>query len=74
MSKHIWRHCVVAALLLPLLVSCQGDGDGEGGECEPCRSSSPQCDNGMSCATFDGAFGKDFQRCAAPSTKSCTLN
>lgn len=59
--------------LLLLLSSCQDVGDGEGDECQPCRSSSPQCDAGMSCAVFDGPFGKDYERCAKPSTKSCTV-
>jgi hypothetical protein len=27
----------------------------------------------MSCATFDGPFGKDYQRCAKPSTRECTV-
>jgi hypothetical protein len=65
-----------ALLALPatlLLASCEDVGDGEGGECQPCRSSTPQCDSGLYCAKFDGPFGKDFERCAAPSTKSCSI-
>lgn len=68
-----WRLLAAAVALVPLLVSCQGEGDGEGGECEPCRSSSPQCDSGMSCAVFDGPFGKDYNRCAKPSTRTCSV-
>ncbi|MBI5260113.1 MAG: hypothetical protein HY855_26675 [Burkholderiales bacterium] len=65
---------LLALLALPaavLLSSCQDVGDGEGGECQPCRDSAPQCDSGLYCAKFDGPFGKDTNRCAAPSTKSC---
>lgn len=72
-SMHFWRRCAVLALILPFLASCEEVGDGEGGECQPCRSSSPRCDSGMSCAVFDGPFGKDYDRCALPSTKSCTV-
>ncbi|NRF67687.1 hypothetical protein HLB44_11890 [Aquincola sp. S2] len=69
-----WRRWAAVVLLTPLIVSCKDIGDGEGGQCEPCRSSSPQCDSGMSCATFDGPFGKDHQLCAKPDTRSCPVS
>jgi hypothetical protein len=75
MSKqHGWRWWAAVAVVVPLIVSCKDVGDGEGGECEPCRSSAPQCDDGMSCSVFDGPFGKDHNRCAKPSTKSCPVS
>jgi hypothetical protein len=73
MLKNTWRLCAVALLLAPLLTSCDSEGDGKGDECQPCRDSAPQCDSGMSCATFDGPFGKDYQRCAKPSTRTCDV-
>lgn len=67
---------LLTLLALPAIVmlsSCKDVGDGEGSECEPCRSSTPRCDSGLYCAKFDGPFGKDHERCAAPSTKSCSI-
>jgi hypothetical protein len=54
------------------LASCGGgDGDGEGGQCQPCRSTQPQCDAGMSCKTFQGNFL--YALCASPGTTSCKV-
>lgn len=73
MLKTTWQICAIAVLLAPLLTSCNSEGDGKGDVCQPCRDSSPRCDSGMSCTTFDDVFGKDYQRCAKPSTESCTV-
>ena len=73
MFKTTWRLCAIAALLAPMLTACNSEGDGEGGECQRCHSSSPQCDSGLTCATFNDTFGKDHQRCAKPDTRRCDL-
>ena len=73
MPKNTWRRCAIALLLAPLITSCDSEGDGKGDECQPCRDDAPRCDSGMSCTTFDGAFGKDYHLCAKPSTDKCSV-
>ena len=74
MLKNTWRIGAIALLVAPLLTSCDSEGDGKGDECQPCRSESPRCDSGMTCTVFnERLFGKDYERCARPSTRTCDV-
>lgn len=68
MKLHLGKTWLVLCMAA-MLAAC---GDGKGDDCEPCRSSSPRCDAGYSCATFTGG-GSTRELCAAPGTTSCTV-
>ena len=64
---------MVALGLLVILSACGSDeGDGEGGQCQPCRGAAPQCDSGKVCSTFRSNFGDTRNLCVSPGTTECT--
>ena len=67
--RHHLGLTLAAFCLTALLAAC---GDGKGDDCEPCRSTSPRCDAGTSCATFTSG-GSTRELCAAPGTSTCTV-
>ena len=63
---------LVAAAFAASLLSCGGGrGDGEGGDCQVCRSTKPECDTGLTCQRFQGNF--TYALCAKPATTSCEV-
>ena len=64
--------CIAFTLAAMLNVACAK----KGGECQPCRDSSPTspegCDSGMTCRLFSGG-GHTCSLCARPSTSECPV-
>lgn len=61
----------VACTAITLLASC-GDGDREGGQCEPCRGSTPRCDSGLTCrAATINVTGQTTELCFAANQTRC---
>jgi hypothetical protein len=67
-----WGALPAAALLTGALLAACGDGDREGGQCEPCRGETPRCDSGLSCQTFSSG-ATITTRCASSGTTTCPL-
>ncbi len=74
-TKRLLRHRWLLLLALAAgLSSCGGGGgDGEGGDCQACRSAAPQCDPGLSCKRFQSSLVLGYALCAKPTTTSCPV-
>ncbi len=73
-AKTLLRHRGLLLLALAAgLVSCGGGGDGEGGDCQACRSATPQCDTGLTCQRFQSSLVVGYALCAKPTTTSCPV-
>ena len=65
------KKLLASLAFMAVLGGCGSDnGDGEGGQCEPCRSGNNRCDSGLTCSTFIGG-GKSAELCSTPSPSEC---
>ncbi len=71
-SKRLLRWLPALALTAGL-GSCGGGGDAEGGDCQACRSATPQCDPGLTCQRFQSSLVLGYALCAKPTTTSCPV-
>jgi ligand-binding sensor protein len=61
-----------AVLATAALLAACGDGDREGGQCEPCRGSQPRCDSGLTCkAATVNVTGQTVELCFAANQTRC---